>query len=48
MREYFSQNPEYPFSDAVLIDGRTLYISGRIGLLPGTRNVPPPQSKKLG
>lgn len=29
-----------PFSDAVLI-GDTLYISGRIGVTPGTRQVPP-------
>jgi len=28
-----------PFSDAVLA-GDTLYVSGRIGLLPGTRKVP--------
>ena len=39
-REYFSSDPSRPFSDAVLVDGRTLYISGRIGLLPGTTNVP--------
>ena len=29
-----------PFSDAVLI-GDTLYISGRIGFVPGTTQVPP-------
>lgn len=29
-----------PFSDAVLIDNKTLYIAGRIGLVPGTRTVP--------
>jgi enamine deaminase RidA (YjgF/YER057c/UK114 family) len=29
-----------PFSDAVLIDGKTLYLSGRIGLIPGTTKVP--------
>jgi 2-iminobutanoate/2-iminopropanoate deaminase len=28
-----------PFSDAVLVDG-TLYLSGRIGFVPGTLNVP--------
>lgn len=28
-----------PFSDAVLVDG-TLYISGRIGFIPGTLTVP--------
>jgi 2-iminobutanoate/2-iminopropanoate deaminase len=39
-REYFSTDPTLPFADAVLVDGRTLYISGRIGLLPGTRTVP--------
>ena len=39
-REYFSSDPSRPFSDAVLVDGRTLYISGRIGLIPGTTKVP--------
>jgi len=39
-REYFSADPSLPFADAALIDGRTLYISGRIGLVPGTRTVP--------
>jgi 2-iminobutanoate/2-iminopropanoate deaminase len=39
-REYFSTNPAAPFSDAVLVDGKTLYLSGRIGLIPGTTNVP--------
>jgi reactive intermediate/imine deaminase len=39
-REYFSSNPAMPFSDAVLVDGKTLYLSGRIGLLPGTTKVP--------
>lgn len=29
-----------PFSDAVLVDGRTLYLSGRIGLIAGTTKVP--------
>jgi enamine deaminase RidA (YjgF/YER057c/UK114 family) len=28
-----------PFSDAVLV-GDTLYLAGRIGFLPGTRQVP--------
>jgi 2-iminobutanoate/2-iminopropanoate deaminase len=39
-RQHISSNPALPFSDAVLIDGRTLYISGRIGLIPGTKQVP--------
>jgi 2-iminobutanoate/2-iminopropanoate deaminase len=39
-RKYFSNNPSLPFADAVLIDDKTLYISGRIGLIPGTRTVP--------
>ncbi|MEG9431360.1 RidA family protein [Terriglobus sp. ADX1] len=39
-REYFTQNPQYPFADAVLVDGLTLYLSGRIGLLPGTTQTP--------
>ena len=39
-REYFVSNPQSPFSDAVLVDGKTLYISGRIGFLPGTTKVP--------
>jgi 2-iminobutanoate/2-iminopropanoate deaminase len=39
-REYFVSNPAMPFSDAVLVDGRTLYLSGRIGLIPGTTKVP--------
>lgn len=29
-----------PFSDAVLVDGKTLYLSGRIGLIAGTTTVP--------
>jgi 2-iminobutanoate/2-iminopropanoate deaminase len=37
---HISRNPALPFSDAVLVDGRTLYISGRIGLIPGTTQVP--------
>jgi 2-iminobutanoate/2-iminopropanoate deaminase len=39
-REYFVSNPAMPFSDAVLVDGRTLYLSGRIGLIAGTTKVP--------
>ncbi|HEY0161086.1 MAG TPA: RidA family protein [Edaphobacter sp.] len=39
-REYISSNPAAPFSDAVLVDGKTLYLSGQIGLLPGTTTVP--------
>jgi enamine deaminase RidA (YjgF/YER057c/UK114 family) len=39
-RQYFTSNPQQPFSDGVLIDGRALYLSGRIGLKPGTREVP--------
>ena len=36
-RQYFTKDSAQPFADAVLIDGRTLYLSGRIGLVPGTR-----------
>jgi 2-iminobutanoate/2-iminopropanoate deaminase len=39
-RENFVSDPARPFSDAVLIDGKTLYLSGRIGLIPGTTKVP--------
>jgi 2-iminobutanoate/2-iminopropanoate deaminase len=39
-REYFTADPSRPFADAVLVDGRTLYISGRIGLIAGTTKVP--------
>ncbi len=39
-REYFALNPEMPFADSVLIDGKTLYMAGCIGLLPGTFTVP--------
>jgi enamine deaminase RidA (YjgF/YER057c/UK114 family) len=39
-REYLSSNPDMPFADAVLVDGKTLYLSGRIGLIPGTTKVP--------
>ena len=34
-RQYLCSNPEMPFADAVLVDGKTLYLSGRIGLLEG-------------
>ena len=37
-RQHFI-HPDKPFSDAVLVD-RTLYISGRIGLIPGQNAVP--------
>lgn len=39
-RRYIQQDPSRPFSDAVLIDGKTLYLSGRIGLKPGSIEVP--------
>lgn len=39
-REYLCSNPDMPFADAVLIDGKTLYLSGRIGLIEGTQTVP--------
>jgi len=39
-RQYIAKDPSLPFADAVLIDNKTLYISGRIGLIPGTRQVP--------
>lgn len=39
-RQYIAKDPTLPFADAVLIDNKTLYISGRIGLIPGTRQVP--------
>jgi len=39
-RRYIATDPSRPFSDAVLIDERTLYLSGRIGLKPGTNEVP--------
>jgi len=39
-RRYIAKDPTLPFADAVLIDEKTLYISGRIGLIPGTRQVP--------
>jgi len=40
-RRYIVTNDKQPFSDAVLVDDRTLYLSGRIGLIPGTTEVPP-------
>jgi len=39
-RQYICSNPDLPFADAVLVDGRTLYFSGRIGLLEGQFAVP--------
>ena len=39
-RAYFARNPAYPFADAVLVDGKTLYLSGRIGFVEGTTTVP--------
>jgi 2-iminobutanoate/2-iminopropanoate deaminase len=39
-RQFLSADPSRPFSDAVLVDGRTLYLSGRLGVLPGTTTVP--------
>ena len=39
-RRYIVRDPSRPFSDAVLVDGKTLYLSGRIGLKPGVDEVP--------
>jgi len=39
-RRYIAKDPSLPFADAVLVEDKTLYISGRIGLIPGTRTVP--------
>lgn len=39
-RRHISTDPSRPFSDAVLIDSKTLYISGRIGFEPGTTRIP--------
>lgn len=39
-RRYIVTDPNRPFSDAVLIDNRTLYLSGRLGILPGTTQIP--------
>jgi 2-iminobutanoate/2-iminopropanoate deaminase len=33
------RRPDLPFSDAVLV-GKTLYISGRLGITPGTTTIP--------
>ena len=41
-RRYIARDPSRPFSDAVLIDGKTLYLSGRIGLKEGVDEVPEP------
>lgn len=37
--KHISRNPALPFSDAVLV-GSTLYISGRLGRIPGTMQIP--------
>jgi 2-iminobutanoate/2-iminopropanoate deaminase len=39
-RQYFGINPSRPFSDSVLIDQRTLYLSGRIGLKADGTGIP--------
>jgi len=39
-RKYIVSNPARPFSDAVLVDDHTLYLSGRLGVIPGTTQVP--------
>jgi enamine deaminase RidA (YjgF/YER057c/UK114 family) len=39
-RRYIARNPTRPFSDAVLIDDRTLYLSGRLGLKPEIDEIP--------
>jgi 2-iminobutanoate/2-iminopropanoate deaminase len=39
-REYIARNADSPFSDGVLVDGRTLYLAGRIGFVDGTRQIP--------
>jgi 2-iminobutanoate/2-iminopropanoate deaminase len=39
-RRYITSDPTRPFSDAVLIDDKTLYLSGRIGLKPDVYEVP--------
>jgi enamine deaminase RidA (YjgF/YER057c/UK114 family) len=39
-RRYIAKNPDLPFADALLVDDKTLYISGRIGFTPGTRELP--------
>jgi 2-iminobutanoate/2-iminopropanoate deaminase len=37
--KYIRERPELPFSDAVL-SGKTLYLSGRLGLDPKNRKIP--------
>lgn len=37
--KHLSRNPALPFSDSVLV-GSTLYISGRLGRIPGTMQIP--------
>ena len=39
-RQYLCSNPDMPFADAVLVDEKTLYVSGRIGMLEGQLAVP--------
>ena len=39
-RRHISRNPARPFSDAVLVDEKTLYLSGRLGLKPGVDQIP--------
>ena len=39
-RKYITTNPALPFSDAILVDDKTLYLSGRIGVIPGTMQIP--------
>jgi 2-iminobutanoate/2-iminopropanoate deaminase len=41
-----TQREGMPFSDAVLVDG-TLYLSGRIGFIPGTMKVPEDLSEEI-
>ena len=36
-RRYLATDPARPFSDAVLVDDHTLYLSGRLGLKPGNQ-----------
>jgi 2-iminobutanoate/2-iminopropanoate deaminase len=39
-RRYLQENPSRPFSDSVLIDDKTLFLSGRLGLRPDTYEIP--------
>ncbi len=39
-RQYITRNPSRPFSDAVLVDGKTLYLSGRLGLKANVDEIP--------